>query len=250
MEYGLIAVCSFFASLIAFYTGFGLGTILMPVMAIFLPLPLAIAITALVHLFNNACRTLIFLSKVDWPVVWRFGTPALLGAAAGVWLLKKFSMAEPIFRYSLGEVTWLHLTIGLLLIGLSSFELAKGESTKKRSLLLGGALSGFFGGLSGNQGAFRSLYLAASLKEKEAFIGTSAAISTLVDLTRASLYGITFASLIASADALLIGTALISSLAAILLALFLLPKISMAWIQKWVIALVYLLGILMILGII
>jgi len=55
-------------------------------------------------------------------------------------------------------------------------------------LPLGGALSGFFGGLSGNQGALRAAFLIKADLSKKAFIGTAVVVSAFVDFTRLSVY--------------------------------------------------------------
>ena len=53
MEYIVVCLAALLASALTLFSGFGLGTLLMPVVAIFFPLNLAIAITAIVHLLNN-----------------------------------------------------------------------------------------------------------------------------------------------------------------------------------------------------
>ena len=58
----------------------------------------------------------------------------------------------------------------------------------KKSLPIGGFLSGFFGGLSGNQGALRSSFLIKHGLDKETFIATTVVISTMVDFTRLGVY--------------------------------------------------------------
>ena len=55
-------------------------------------------------------------------------------------------------------------------------------------LYIGGILSGFFGGLSGHQGALRSSFLLKAGLNKEAFVATGVIIACLVDLTRLSVY--------------------------------------------------------------
>jgi uncharacterized membrane protein YfcA len=55
---------------------------------------------------------------------------------------------------------------------------------------LGGALSGFFGGLSGQQGALRSAFLIRSGLKKESFIGTSVVSAVVVDISRIIVYGV------------------------------------------------------------
>jgi uncharacterized membrane protein YfcA len=59
---------------------------------------------------------------------------------------------------------------------------------------LGGAISGFFGGLSGHQGAFRSAFLIRAGLSKEAFIGTTVLAAVMVDVARIAVYGATFLS--------------------------------------------------------
>ncbi len=66
----------------------------------------------------------------------------------------------------------------------------------RRWLPVGGALSGFFGGLSGHQGALRAAFLIRSGLDKQGYVGTAALCSMFVDLTRLTVYfaGATFFS--------------------------------------------------------
>lgn len=52
-ELVLIGAAAVRISGLTLFSGFGLGTILMPVFALFFPLPLAISATAVVHFANN-----------------------------------------------------------------------------------------------------------------------------------------------------------------------------------------------------
>jgi uncharacterized membrane protein YfcA len=67
-----------------------------------------------------------------------------------------------------------------------------GLAFDRRYLPLGGLLSGFFGGLSGNQGALRSAFLIRSGLSKEAFISTGVVAAVLVDVARLLVYGAAF----------------------------------------------------------
>ena len=58
----------------------------------------------------------------------------------------------------------------------------------KKTIPLGGFLSGFFGGLTGNQGALRSAFLIKMNLDKKVFISTTVLISTMVDFTRIGVY--------------------------------------------------------------
>lgn len=58
----------------------------------------------------------------------------------------------------------------------------------KKYLPLGGLLSGFFGGLSGHQGALRSAFLVKAGLSKESFIATGVLIACFIDITRLAVY--------------------------------------------------------------
>lgn len=188
MEILLLAAVSFSASLLSFYSGFGLGTILMPVMAIFMPLSTAIALTALVHWIHNLLKGALLRKFIDWRVALKFGATALVAAIPGAVLLKKLTTLPPFFEYRFwsvhGSLSWLHLSIGLLLCLVATLSLFPQRLGKIRNWILGGVLSGFFGGLSGFQGAFRGLFMVQTDLDKKGFIATNAAIGLALDSAR------------------------------------------------------------------
>jgi len=195
MEIVLLAAVAFLAAILTFFSGFGLGTLLTPVFAIFFPIELAIALTGLVHFFNNIFKLFLVGAKADKQVLIRFGIPAVIAAFIGAWVLGKITNLSPLFSYELGERTFevypVKFIIAILLIIFALMDLIPYFSKLqfgKDKLPLGGALSGFFGGLSGNQGALRSAFLIKAGLSKEAFIGTAVVVSTFVDLTRLSVY--------------------------------------------------------------
>ena len=49
----LVLLVALAASLLSFFSGFGLGTLLLPAFAVVAPLDVAVAATAVVHLANN-----------------------------------------------------------------------------------------------------------------------------------------------------------------------------------------------------
>jgi uncharacterized membrane protein YfcA len=253
MEYLFIAVCAFLSSLVTFYSGFGLATILMPMVAIFFPLPIAIGLTAIVHLVHSLLRTGLLWKAIDWKIVLRFGIPALIAVIPGALALQKLSQLSPLKTYTFyfihGEISILHICIGLLLIMFATLEMFP-HRIKIKNLILGGALSGFFGGLSGNQGAIRSAFLIKTNMSKEAFIGTNAVIATVVDMVRLAIYSWSFGHLLVHIDKALLGTAIGGALAGIFLGMALLKKITIALIQKIIIGLLYLLGLLLVFGLI
>lgn len=111
-------------------------------------------------------------------------------------------------------------------------------------------LSGFFGGLSGHQGAFRSAFLVKADLAKEAFVATNAAIAALVDTSRIIIYGLTFNIALIEVQSTLIVLATIAAFLGVFLGTKLLKKVTIAFIQRLVATMLYLLGALLIAGII
>lgn len=166
MEIVIISVAAFFTAILTFFSGFGLGTILMPVFALFFPVDIAIALTGVVHFANNIFKMGLVGKMASKPVLIRFGVPAILASFAGAWVLLLITGWPSIYEYQLWgntfEITPVKLIIAVLLLFFSLLEvlpvLQKIEFGGNR-LILGGILSGFFGGLAGIQGAFRSAFL-------------------------------------------------------------------------------------------
>ena len=199
MDYLIVCLAALIASGLTLFSGFGLGTILTPVFALFFPVPAAVAMTAIVHLANNLFKISLVGRDADWRVVARFGLPAALAAIAGASLLALFAELPALARYELAgqphEITPVKAAIGLLIAGFALLELwprFANLSFPPRWLPVGGLLSGFFGGLSGNQGALRSAFLIKAGLSKQAYVGTGAACTVLVDAVRLTVYGAAF----------------------------------------------------------
>lgn len=101
----------------------------------------------------------------------------------------------------------------------------------KEKLPLGGALSGFFGGLSGNQGALRSAFLIKAGLTKEAFIGTAVVVSTFVDFTRLSVYATRFVKSGLTDNIILVILATLAAIAGAYIGNKLLKKVTIKYIQ-------------------
>lgn len=199
MEYIVVCLVAVLVSALTLFSGFGLGTVLMPAFALFFSVPIAIAATAVVHLANNIFKVFLVGRKADWAVVLRFAIPGAIAAFIGAALLNLFAHLTPLYTYQLfgreHDITVIKLVIGILIIGFALFELLprfRRLSFDRKYLPLGGLLSGFFGGLSGNQGALRSAFLIKTGMEKEAFIGTGTVSAVIVDVARMLVYGLSF----------------------------------------------------------
>ena len=244
IEYLVVAVVALLASGLTMFSGFGLGTILLPVFALFVPVDLAIAATAVVHAANNVLKASLLGRLADWRVVVRFGVPAILAALAGAWLLSVVAQMPEWGRYDLygfeAVLTPLNLVIAGLMVGFAVLELAPrfdDLAFDERYLPIGGVLSGFFGGLSGHQGALRSAFLAKTDITAQAFVGTNAVIGLAVDLVRIVVYGLVvfgsrLSAVVAGSDG---GLILVGSLAAfggVLLGRAYLHKVTMTVIRR------------------
>jgi uncharacterized membrane protein YfcA len=199
MEYIVVALAAIFVSGLTLFSGFGLGTLLMPIFALFFPIELAVAGTAVVHGANNCFKIAVVGKNADKDLVMRFGIPAIITAFIGAGVLGLLSQVGAIFTYSIGdrlaEITPVKLSMGILMFIFAWFELLpqfKELKFERKYLFLGGILSGFFGGFSGHQGALRSAFLAKTGVSAEAFVGTNAVIGFMVDMARLVIYAVLF----------------------------------------------------------
>jgi uncharacterized membrane protein YfcA len=195
MDYLAVCLAALAASGLTLFSGFGLGTLVMPVFALFFPVEVAVAQTALVHFANNIFKLGLFWRHADWKTVLLFGGPAfaagLFGAGALLWLADlpaagSWGLGGRSFR-----LEWVKLVIGCLMVVFAVLEVRgtrPGAGLPRRWIPAGGLLSGFFGGLSVHQGAFRSAFLIRSGLSKEAFIATGVVIAVLVDFSRLAIY--------------------------------------------------------------
>ena len=199
MEYVIVCVTALVVSGVTLFSGFGLGTVLMPAFAIFFPVPIAIAATAVVHLLNNVFKIILVGRNADWDVIKIFAVPGAFAAIVGALVLHRFAQSPSLYIYQIGDqvhsVTTIKLVIGLLIVVFACFELIPRLSNvafDRKYLFHGGLLSGFFGGLSGNQGALRSVFLIKAGLDKDAYVGTGTVSAVIVDVSRLFVYGITF----------------------------------------------------------
>lgn len=211
----VVVLTAFFAAALTLFSGFGLGSLLLPAFALFFPLKVAVAATAVVHLANNLFKVFLVGRFADLRVVLVFGVPGMVASFFGALLLNSLSGSDVLWSWQLGERTCTvrpdGLAIGGLVLLFALFELAPRSRVigfDRRYLPLGGLLSGFLGGLSGHQGALRSAFLLRLGLDKEAYIGTGTLCAVLIDLVRIPTYGAAgFAELEGSWSVVIAGTA-------------------------------------------
>lgn len=237
----LIIIVSFVAAILTFFSGFGLGTILTPVFMIFFPVEVAIALTAIVHFFNNIFKLFLVGKNADKEVLIKFGIPAVIAAFIGSWILIHISDLQPLFSYdAFGkhiEVFPVKFIIAILLLLFAIIDLIPYFNTiqfSKDKLPIGGVLSGFFGGLSGNQGALRSAFLIKAGLSKEAFIGTAVVVSTFIDFTRLTVYASKFDFSNVSNNLTLLTCATLAAISGAFIGNKLLKKVTIKFLQVFV----------------
>lgn len=257
MDIIIISLAAFLTAILTFFSGFGLGTLLAPVFALFFPIDIAIALTGVVHFTNNLFKIALVGKNTNKLVLLQFGIPAILASFLGAWLLLQISILPSLFQYEMWgktfEITPVKLIIALLLIVFSILEISPSFQKVqfgKDKLMLGGVLSGFFGGLSGIQGAIRSAFLIKSGLTKEAYIATGVVIACLVDFTRLSVYASRFTASNLHENLILLFTATGSAILGAFIGSKLLRKITLRFIQLLVAAMLFVISIALGLGLI
>lgn len=195
VAYLVICVAALSASALSLLSGFGLGTVLTPAFAIFFPVTIAVALAAIVHFLNNILKLILVGKHADRKTVILFGLPAipasLLGAQVLVWLANQKPLMDYHIREHEFEITVVKLVVAGMMMIFAVIEMLpqmERVSFDRKYFPVGGLLSGFFGGLSGHQGALRSAFLVKSGLSKESFIGTAVVVAVLVDVARIPVY--------------------------------------------------------------
>ena len=159
--------------------GFGIGSMLTPLLALHVGTELAVAAVAIPHAVATALRCWRLRREIDWQVLKGFGILSSIGGLAGA------------FAYSQLDAVVLTRVLGGLLVLTAVAQLAGLETRwHPRGALVGvvGFASGFFGGIAGNQGGLRAAALTAFRLSPLAFVATSTATGLLVDTARAPIY--------------------------------------------------------------
>lgn len=234
----LLAAAGLIAGAVAAVSGFGIGSLLTPVLAPQLGTKLAVAAVAIPHAVGTAQRFWILRRHVDWGVVRTFGITSALGGLTGAVL------------HAVAGSRVLEVVFGALLAMAGIAELTGWMQRIRWShtaAWVAGALSGFLGGLVGNQGGIRTAAMLGYDVPKEDFVATATAIALFVDAARLPVYLATqwpgvaaaWARLALTTAAVVIGT---------LLGARLLVRLSEGLFRRLIAVLLLGLGVYMLLG--
>ena len=242
-SYVIVALVACGASALTLFSGFGLGTLLLPTLLFFFPPQLAVAATAVVHFANNLFKLALLARAADWRVVIRFGIPAVAAAMAGAALLTSLAALPDLLVWEIAgrtaRVTPIKLTMGVLILLFGVADVLEpwrkaGVEVSPRWLPLGGLLSGFFGGLSGHQGALRAAFLLPLRLAPQTYVATQAVLASLVDASRIAVYGVAFFASLSELQEYsgLVLTAALSAFTGVLIGRSVLPKVTVTLVRN------------------
>jgi len=175
----IVAIVAFGAAAIASVTGFGIGSLLTPTLALRTGTKLAVAAVSIPHLVGTAQRFWLLRRHVDRRVLLGFGIASALGGLAGALVHASASSRA------------LSVVFGIFVAIAGVSELTgwmRRVRWGRRSAWVAGATSGALGGMVGNQGGIRTAALLGFDVPKESFVATATAIGLFVDGARMPVY--------------------------------------------------------------
>ena len=190
----VVFAASILAGAVAAVSGFGIGSLLTPLLILWYPAHWAVALVAIPHAIASVVRWLRLRRDVDWRVFRQFGIASAVGGLGGA--LLQASLRSAVLTSVLGI---LMLIAGATEIIRRPIPLPEGRGAR----LVAGTLSGFFGGLVGNQGGIRSAALLGFGLTPRQLVATATASAVLVDLARLPVYIAARGSILAAETALI-----------------------------------------------
>lgn len=233
----LLATAGFVAGGVASIAGFGIGSIVTPLLSIWIAAPLAVAAISIPHLIGTALRFSLLNGRVDRHVLWTFGLASAIGGLIGALINTVFTspalltlLAALLLFVAISELT-----------GLSRRMVFRGPVA-----WLAGALSGLLGGIVGNQGGLRSAALLGFRMDRDTFAVTATAIGLIVDASRMPVYVFAYAE---DLRALVVPITVVTAgtIAGTLVGGRLLGRIPEAWFRRVVAVVLLMLGVVLLL---
>lgn len=179
IEVLIAGVLVFVASLVSTLTGFGLATIMIPVLLLRYPLAETLLFVAVIHLFGDLWKLWFFRRGIRWKIILPFAALGIPATILGASLVPQ--IPQDLLGRALGVFLLLYVAV---LLRKKSFHI----KPKSYSTVIGGGLYGFFAGIFGVSGEIRGAILAAYNLPKAVYLFTNGAIALFIDTTRISTY--------------------------------------------------------------
>ena len=176
----VLLLVAIFAGGVAAIAGFGIGSLLTPLLAIEFGTRTAVLLVAIPHATATALRLWLLRADVDRRVLLTFGAASAVGGLVGALLLSVFASRT------------MGIILGVLLIfsGLGGLTGLTGRMRIPAGpwAVAAGMASGAFGGLVGNQGGIRAAALLHFGLSPAATVATATGIALAVDAARLPIY--------------------------------------------------------------
>jgi uncharacterized protein len=175
----ILAIVAIVSGAIASMAGFGIGSLLTPLLALKTGIGIAVAGVSIAHLFGTALRFFLLRKFLNRQILISFGLTSAAGGLIGALLHNTFQSVVLTIIFGC-------LLIMAGLLGLTGF--SEKLRFKGPIVWLAGGISGLFGGLVGNQGGIRSAALLGFKLDKNQFVATATGIALMVDAARVPVY--------------------------------------------------------------
>ena len=178
-EFFLISLLTLVASAAGTVSGFGISTMMMPVMLLFMPVLDALLFVGVIHIFGNIWKVTLFYRGIRWKLILSFGIPGIISSYAGAKVIPFID--QSVLRQTLGIVLLLYALSMVIKPNLklkTSLPVSVGSAT----------LSGFVAGMIGVGGALRGAALSLFNLQKGVYISANGAIALIIDLIRIVVY--------------------------------------------------------------
>ncbi|OVE75980.1 hypothetical protein BVX97_02770 [bacterium E08(2017)] len=175
----LLCILTLIAAFVGTATGFGLSTIMIPVVTLFAPMPIALLFVGTIHLCGNIWKVILFKSGIDKKLVLGFGIAGIIASFIGA------SLSMNIDDAPLKRILAIFLLFYVVFLSTKRKWALK---TNNKTAIAGGLLSGLCAGFFGVGGAVRGAFLTAYNLPKPVYIFTSGLIALFIDVTRVSRY--------------------------------------------------------------
>jgi uncharacterized membrane protein YfcA len=175
----LFAIIALLCEIIGTVGGFGSSVFFVPLAGFFFNLKIVLGLTAVLHVFSNLAKIILFRKHINYKLMWLFGIPSTLAVILGAWIV------------TVADIKYGELLLSIFIICFSTFFYFRPDFVlppNKANAITGGSIAGFLAGLIGTGGAIRGASMAAFNLEKTVFVGTSAAIDMGVDFSRSIIY--------------------------------------------------------------